>query len=80
MLTVLVLFCVLLVLAFVVAVVTGLIAVSPILLLIICLPLIDCFVLKLIFGKKKNKCVHWVIETWPFGFRNFFKHYNRKKL
>ena len=55
MLTVLVLFCVLLVLACVVAVVTGLIAVSPILLLIICLPLIDCFVLKMIFGKKKKK-------------------------
>ena len=55
MLTVLVLFCVLLVLAFVAAVVTGLIAVSPILLLIICLALIDCFVLKMIFGKKKKK-------------------------
>ena len=55
MLTVLVLFCVLLVLAFVVAVVTGLIAVSPILLLIICLPLIDYFVFKMIFGKKKKK-------------------------
>lgn len=55
MLAVLTLFCVLLVLAFIVAVVTGLIAVSPILLLIICLPLIDYFVLKLIFGKKKKK-------------------------
>ena len=55
MLTVLILFCVLLVLAFIVAVVTALIAVSPILLLIICLPLIDYFVLKLIFGKKKKK-------------------------
>ena len=55
MLTVLVLFCVLLVLSFLVAVVTGLIAVSPILLLIICLPLIDYFVIKLIFGKKKKK-------------------------
>ena len=55
MLTVLILFCVLLVLAFIVAVVTGLIAVSPILLLIICLPLIDYFVLKLFFGKKKKK-------------------------
>ena len=43
MLAVLTLFCVLLVLAFIVAVVTGLIAVSPILLLIICLPLIDYF-------------------------------------
>ena len=55
MLTVLVIFCVLLVLAFLVAVVTGLIAVSPILLLIFCLPLIDYFVIKLIFGKKKKK-------------------------
>lgn len=55
MLPVLVLFCVLLVLAFIEAVVIGLIAVSPILLLIICLPLIDYFVLKKIFGKKKKK-------------------------
>ena len=54
MLTVLVLFCVLLVLAFLVAVVTGLIAISPILLLIICLPVIDYFVIKIIFGKKKK--------------------------
>ena len=43
MLAVLTLFCVLLVLAFIVAIVTGLIAVSPILLLIICLSLIDYF-------------------------------------
>ena len=55
MLTVLVIFSVLLVLAFVVAVIMGAIAVSPILLLIICLPLIDYFVIKLIFGKKKKK-------------------------
>lgn len=55
MLTVLVLFCMLLVLAFIVAAITGLIAVSPVLLLIIALPMIDCFVIKLIFGKKKRK-------------------------
>lgn len=55
MLTVLALFCVLLVLAFLVAVLSGLIAVSPILLLIICLPLIDYFVIKLILGKTKKK-------------------------
>lgn len=55
MLTILVLFCVLLVLAFIVAVITGLIAVSPILLLIVCLPLIDYFVIKMIFGKRKKK-------------------------
>ena len=55
MLTVLVIFSVLLVLAFVVAVIMGVIAVSPILLLIICLPLIDYFVIKAIFGKKKKK-------------------------
>lgn len=55
MLTVLVLFCVLLVIAFVVAVFTGLIAVSPILLLIVMLPVIDYFVIKMIFGKKKKE-------------------------
>lgn len=54
MLTVLVLFCVLLVVSFVVAVITGLIAISPVLLLIICLPIIDYFVFKRIFGKKKK--------------------------
>lgn len=55
MLTVLVLFCVLLVIAFVVAVITGLIAISPILLVVIGLPLIDILIFKLIFGKKKKK-------------------------
>lgn len=55
MLTILVLFCVLLVLAFIIAVVTGLIAISPMLLLIVCLPLIDYFVFKMIFGKKRRK-------------------------
>lgn len=55
MLTVMVLFSILLVLSFIVATVMGLIAVSPMLLLILCLPLIDYFVLKLIFGKKRKK-------------------------
>lgn len=55
MVTVLVLFCLLLVAAFLAAVVTGLIAVSPVLLLIVSLPLIDYFVFKMIFGKKKKK-------------------------
>ena len=73
MLTVLVLFCVLLVLAFVVAVVTGLIAVSPILLLIICLPLIDCFVLKMIFGKKNKKGDHSCHGNVAFWFSQFFQ-------
>lgn len=55
MITVLVLFCMLLVLSFIVAIITGLVAVSPILLLILCLPLIDYFAFKLIFGKKRKK-------------------------
>lgn len=55
MITVLILFCLLLVLAFVVAVITGIMAISPALLLIFALPLIDYFVIKLIFGKKKKK-------------------------
>ncbi len=60
MLTVLVLFSVLfgalLVISFIVAVATGLIAISPLLLLVICLPVIDYFVIKLLFfGKKKKK-------------------------
>lgn len=53
MLTILALFCGFLVLAFVVAVVTGIIAVAPVLLVIIMLLVIDYFILKLIFGKKK---------------------------
>ncbi len=55
MITVLILFGVLLVLAFIVAVVWGLIAISPILLLIIVLPVIDFVLIKWIFGKKKTK-------------------------
>ena len=55
MLTILVLFCILLVLAFIVAVITGFIAVSPILLLIVLLSVVDVLVIKSIFGKKKKK-------------------------
>lgn len=58
MITILVIFCFMLVIAFLVAVITGLIAVSPILLLIICLPLVDYLVikgLKSIFKKEKKK-------------------------
>lgn len=55
MITVTALFCVLLVLAFLIAIVTGLIVVSPIVLVIIALPLVDYFIIKAIFGKKKRK-------------------------
>ena len=54
MLTVLLLFCMLLVLAFVVAVLTGIIAISPLILIIIALPALDIMVLKKIFKKKKK--------------------------
>lgn len=53
MLTLLVLFCILLVSAFIVAVIYGVVAVAPVLLLIIVLPVIDYFVIKNIFRKKK---------------------------
>lgn len=55
MITVVVLFCILLVLSFIAAVMTGLIAISPILLVIFALPVIDYFVFKLIFGRRKKK-------------------------
>lgn len=54
MLTIMALFCILLVLSFIVAVITGVFAVSPWLVLLICLPLIDYFVIKGIFGRKKK--------------------------
>lgn len=54
MITLLVLFCVFLVIAFIVCIITGLIAISPILLVILALPLLDWFVIKLIRGKKKK--------------------------
>lgn len=53
MVTILVLFCVFLAIAFIVAVISGIIAVAPIMLTIIGLLLIDCFLWKLIFRKKK---------------------------
>lgn len=55
MITLLVLFCVLLVLSFVVAVLMGIATVAPVLLIIICLPVIDYFGFKIIFGRKKKK-------------------------
>lgn len=55
MVTVMVLFCILLVLSFIAAVITGLIAISPGLLVIFALPVIDYFVFKLIFGRKRKK-------------------------
>lgn len=55
MLTTIGLFCVLLVLAFIMAVIAGAISLSPIVLTIIGMLLIDYFVFKLIFGRKKKK-------------------------
>lgn len=55
MVTIMVLFCLLLVLSFIAAVVMGLVAISPWILLIISLPLIDYFVLKMVFKRKKKK-------------------------
>lgn len=55
MITVLVLFCLLLVVSFVAAVAIGFIAISPWLLLIFCFPVLDYFTFKLIFGRKKKK-------------------------
>lgn len=55
MLTLLVIFGTLLILAFAAAVLMGIAAVAPAVLIIIALPLIDIFILKWIFGKKKKK-------------------------
>lgn len=55
MITLVILFSFLLIFAFVVAVLMGILAVSPIVLLIIALPVLDILVFKLIFGKKKKK-------------------------
>lgn len=54
MITILVLFSVLLVMAFIVAVLTGILAVSPLLVLILALPLLDYFCIKCICKKKKK--------------------------
>lgn len=54
MITILVLFCILLIFAFIVAVISGIISVSPIILLIIALPAIDYLVFKKIFCRKKK--------------------------
>lgn len=54
MITLMVLFCVFLVIAFIVSVITGLIVISPALLLIILLPVLDYLVIKKIFGRKKK--------------------------
>lgn len=53
MITMMGVFCMLLVLAFVAAVLMGIIAVSPILLVIIGLILLDVFAYKIIFKRKK---------------------------
>lgn len=54
MLTILAVLCALVFVAFVVSIICGLIAISPVLVVIICLPLIDIFIIKRIFkGKKK---------------------------
>lgn len=55
MLTVLALFCIFIVLAFIVAVVIGIIAVSPIMLVLVCLAVLDYFLFKIVFGKGKKK-------------------------
>lgn len=55
MLTVMMLFVMLLVLSFIVAVLWGLIAVSPMLLVIVGLLLMDIFVIKTIIKRKKTK-------------------------
>lgn len=54
MITLLVLFLLPLVFMLIVALITGLIEVLPIVLVVISLPLIDYFVFKKIFGKKKK--------------------------
>lgn len=53
MITMLLIFCLLLVIAFIVAVIMGFVAVSPLALLIIIMVAVDYFVIKAIFGKKK---------------------------
>lgn len=55
MITLLVLFCVLFILTVVGGVMAGIIAISPILVIVLCLPLIDYVVIKLILKKKKDK-------------------------
>lgn len=55
MITIMVIFCIFLVLAFIVAVLIGLIALSPGLLIIILLVALDVFMFKMIFSKKKKK-------------------------
>lgn len=55
MLTILVLFCILLVIAFIAAFAWGVVAVLPGVLLILLLLALDVFFVKLIFGKKNKK-------------------------
>lgn len=54
MITLMVIFCLFLMIAFIVAVLAGIVAIFPGLLLLVCLPIIDYFIFKLIFGKKKK--------------------------
>lgn len=55
MLTFMVLLIVFMIVAFAIAIINGLIALSPFLLILVMLPVVDYFVLKMIFGKKKKK-------------------------
>lgn len=55
MLTLLLVFVVLMVAVFLIAVITGLIAVSPAILVIVAFVALDVLVFKLIFGKKKKE-------------------------
>lgn len=59
MLTLVVILAVFMIIAFAVAIINGLIAISPLLLILVCLPVVDYFVLKglfkNLFGKKKKK-------------------------
>lgn len=55
MVTLLVIISLFLVLGLIAAIVTGLIAISPVLLVILALPALDILVFKLIFKKKKDE-------------------------
>lgn len=55
MLTFMAILIVFMMVAFFIAIIQGLIALSPILLILVLLPVIDYFVLKLIFKRRKKK-------------------------
>lgn len=54
MLTILVLLTIFLIIGITVAIIAGMLAISPLLLIVFSLPVIDILVLKVIFGKKKK--------------------------